>query len=273
MKPIIACTLGALWILTFLQAQAQSIIAGQASGANILYHDIQDVEVSSTYWWDEEYKYLDLNEDGVIDLALLTNWIYFSHTNFQSVTAGCNPAGGFEYSSLSDNPTWIKKHSAGEVINDSLNFIADNGLFFKQFSSKSDEGNFNGEGYLGFRICNPDTLYGWLRIKCNVSFSGAYLTAYEYAYVINNTGLLDEMDITIEKYIHKSGNSLMIKIPAQQFPHACHLDAFDVTGKQVFHYDLRPGSHCLNISGYPRGLYILRISNIHGRSFSGKIIF
>jgi hypothetical protein len=256
-----------------LHAQAQSIVAGQISGENIIYHDIEDVEVSSSFWWDEDYESLDLNDDGVNDLTLMTNWIYYSHTNSQSLDARGNPLGGLEYSSLSDNPTWIKKHDAGEVINNSLNFHAENGLFFSQYSSKDAAGNFNGEGYLAYRICNPDTLYGWLRMLCNVSFSGAYLTAYEYAYVINPTGMPQEKEITFGNIIRISGNTLLINLPEYQFPRACQLYGFEVTGRQVFQFNLMPGSHSLNISGYTRGLYILRIEDTHGRTFSGKMVF
>jgi hypothetical protein len=273
MKHITSFILGALLIITSHPAKTQNIIAGQTSGENIIYHDMEDVEVSSSFWWDEDYESLDLNDDGVNDLTLMTNWIYYSHTNSQSVDARGNPLSGLEYSSLSDNPTWIKKHDAGEVINNSLNFHAENGLFFSQYSSKEAVGNFNGEGYLAYRICNPDTLYGWLRIMCDVSFSGAYLTAYEYAWVINPTGLPQEKDITFGNIIRRSGNDLLINLPEYQFPRACYLYGFEVTGRQVFQFDLMPGSHSLNISGYPRGLHILRIVDPHGRTFSGKMIF
>jgi hypothetical protein len=273
MKNSTLCILGVLWILTSVHTQAQSILAGQASGANVIYHDIIDVAASSTYWWDEDYASLDLNDDGVTDLTMATNWIYYSHTNSQSVRAIGIPSGGFEYSSLTDNPTWIKKHSAGEEINNTLNFHADDGLFYSQYTSKGTDGNFSGEGYLVYRICNPDTLYGWIRIQCDVSYSGAYLTAYEYAYVINYTGQPHEMEIAFEKMIHKAGNYLMIKLPEHQFPQACHLFGFEVTGRQVFQVDLLPGSHSLNITGYPHGLYILRLVDVHGRPFSGKVIF
>ncbi len=273
MKHTTSCILGALWFITSPIAQAQSIVAGQTSGANIIYHNIEDVESSSTFWWDDDYESLDLNDDGVTDFTLLTDWIYFSHINYESVDAAGNPAGGLEYSSLSDNTGWIKKHNAGEVINNSLNFHAEKGLFFSQSSSSGASGNFSGEGYLAYRICNTDTLCGWLRIMCNVSFGGAYLTAYEYAYVINHTGVPQEMDITFGNIISKSGNYLLINLPEYQFHQACHLYGFEVTGRQVFQFDLTPGSHSMNISGYPRGLYILRIVDSQGRTLSGKTIF
>jgi hypothetical protein len=256
-----------------LHAQAQSIIAGQASGANIIYHDIEDVYLSSSYWWDESNESMDLNDDGVTDLKLLTNWVYFSHPYYEFIVAESNPLGGLEYSSLSDNPTWIKKHNAGEVIDNSLNWHAENGLFFSQTSDKSTAGNFSDEGYLAYRICYPDTIYGWLRIKCNVSFSGAYLTAYEYAYLINITGLPADREISLDRIIRKSGNNLLVNLPENQFPRPCRLYGFDVTGRQIFQFDLKSGSHCLNIFGYPHGLYLLRLTDIHGQTFSGKMIF
>jgi hypothetical protein len=77
MKHIPLHILGAFWIITSLHVQGQSIIAGQTSGANIIYHDIVDLEVSSSFWWNGDSESLDLNDDGVNDLTLLTDWIYF----------------------------------------------------------------------------------------------------------------------------------------------------------------------------------------------------
>lgn len=273
MKRKASCILGVLWIIISFQSQAQSIIAGQASGTNIIYHDIEDVHLSSSYWWDESSEYLDVNDDGVTDLKLLTNWVYFSHPYYEFIIAESNPLGGLEYSTLSDNPTWIKKHNAGEVIDNSLNWHAENGLFFSQSTDKSTAGNFSDEGYLAYRIGNSDTVYGWLRIKCNVSFSGAYLTVYEYAYLINITSLPADKEISLDRIICISGNNLLVNLPENQFLKPYRLFGFDVTGRQVFQFDLTSGSHCLNIFGYPHGLYLLRLTDSNGRTFSGKMTF
>jgi hypothetical protein len=247
--------------------------AGQVSGEHIIYHDIDDLFISSPYWNSSDYEYMDLNDDGVDDLYLRNDFIYYSHIELMSASAMAEALGALEFSTLTDNPDWIKKHITGDVIGPHLQWFSDPGLIYRVESSSGSSGSFTGEGYMAYRICGTDTIYGWIRLYNSVSYDGANMTVYEFAYLTNNTGLFPpEEDLTGDIF-RISGGSLHADLH-DKFPgNNCGIKCYDLSGKLIFQFKPEPGINQVDISGYDKGLYLLMLTDDQGRTFTSKMIF
>lgn len=139
----------------------QTILAGQNSGPNIIYHDINDLTINSPNWNSSDYEYMDLNDDGVNDLMFHIDLIYYHNLNELSIHSGTNVPGLLQYSSLADQPS---------------DWSPGSGILLNQWGFKGSAGGFEEEGFLAYRICNADTVYGWIRISNFASGSGTYLS-------------------------------------------------------------------------------------------------
>lgn len=257
-------------ILPFM-VTGQIILTGQNSGLNIVYHDIDDLYIASPFWNSSDYEYMDLDDDGNNDLMLLNDFIYYSHTNQMSVHSGITALGQLQYSSLADSTAWIRKHPAGDVIDKSLNWSPGSGILFNQWDAKGSSGAFQGEGYLVFRICKTDTVYGWIRMYNDASQNGAYMSVYEFAYVTNFTGLSPSDDDFSPTLSNDAKGRLIVSIPeisGRNF----RLKCFDLAGRMVFQASPGLGTNHCDISGFEPGLYIFFLSDQQGNFITKKAI-
>jgi hypothetical protein len=264
-----------VWIFLIypVLVSGQSIMAGQNSGTNIVYHDIDDLHIDSPDWNTSDAEYMDLNEDGIIDLKLMTDFTYWSHLNYMSISAAADASDDCQYSTLADHPNWIRKHGSWDVIDSSLNWYTEpipllGGTFFKEYTSKVTEGVFTGEGYMAYRICGIDTTYGWIRIYCN----GAHLTVYDYAYQSASAGISQVTELAAHPSFHVKADQLIVEIPEEIYDASGLIDCYDLSGRIIFQLRPKPGMNHFYISGYRHGLYILRLNDRSGRSFAGKIV-
>jgi hypothetical protein len=179
--------------------------------------------------------------------------------------------GQLQYSSLADNPTWIRKHVAGDVIDKSLDWNPGSGILFNQWDLKGSAGVFQGEGYLAYRICNNDTLYGWIRIANDASASGAYMSVYEFAYVTHLMGLEPTTDSIFLTRFYVSEDWVTVVIPENSGGNF-QLTCFDLAGRLIFQCKPVHGSNRFNISGIQSGLYIFSLSDQKGVTINRKLI-
>lgn len=243
-----------------LIVSGQTILAGQNSGPNIIYHDINDLSITSPNWNSSDFEYMDLNDDGVNDLMFHNDFIYYSHLNELSVHSGANTLGMLQYSSLADQPSWVRKHIAGDVIDHSLHWSPGSGILLNQWGLKGSAGAFGGGGFLAYRICDADTVYGWIRISNYASGSGAYMSVYEFAYVTNLTGLTPSNETISANMLFVSKDWLTVIIPdnsGEDFQLTC----FDLTGRLIFKCNPGQGTNNFNISGVEPGMYIFSLSD------------
>lgn len=265
--------LACLFVIVPVSAVAQQISAGQTTGASIIYHDIDDLFISSPYWnsWDEET--IDLNDDTVNDLGFYTNFIYYSHTGNMSAAAGADPYGEIEYSAMEDNPSWIRKHAIGDAIDNKLDWQSEEGLLYRVYDSKGIQGGFSGEGYMAYRICSYDTIYGWIRLSTDVSLNGATIVVYEFAYSAIYTGLPPAGGNHKDFLVHTSAGSLNISIHPACEGRAFKVRCYDLTGRLVFQQALDRGLNAIDIIGYRKGIYLLKITDGGELNLAFKTIF
>jgi hypothetical protein len=254
-------------ILSSFESQAQSITTGQTGGEKITYHDIDDISIESSFWWDSDWASLDLNDNGTNDADFWTNWIYYSHPESQALAAGANLQASIEFSTELDNPTWIKKHAVGEVIDNTLNWMSGDEIFYTS-STGGNSGSFSGEGYIAYRIISPDTTFGWIHVKREV-ISDTRLTIYEFAYITYYMGV-DEKNILENCRITISGNKLRVDLPGDNSSFLIQI--FDLTGRSLYRHNLASGEQIVDMQGFCPGMMIVRVEDEEGRFISRKVL-
>jgi hypothetical protein len=254
-------------ILSSFATQAQGIAAGQSIGEKIIYHDIADISIESSFWGEQDGESMDLDDNGTSDLYFWTNWSYWSHTGDESLDAGASPYTSVEVSAEPNNPGWVRKHAAGEVIDSSLFWTAGD-LIFYCWSNSGISGSFSGTGYIAYRICSSDTTYGWIYLSRILS-SGSRLTIHEYAYTTFYTGLVENNGLENCK-IAVSDHNLFVDLPDNSSEYL--LQVFDISGRPFITQNLIPGDHFIDLDGIGNGIYIVRIEDHSGRCFIRKIV-
>lgn len=251
---------------------SQIFTAGQTTGANILTNDFADLYLSSDFWWDGDYRSIDLNGDDINDIEFWTQWVYYSHIDDMSALAGADPFAGIEFSAVAGQPDWIRKHAAGEVIDRTLNWISGNGVFYGISSSGPCGGDFSGPGYMAYRICHPDTLYGWIRVDRGTELGPSTLTLFELAFVTDNSSLGSPERVSLNEMMRISGQTLILTMPDRIGQEHYLLDCYDVSGRRVFRFYPGTGTQTYDLSRFTKGTCILRLSAPDGTSAALKII-
>lgn len=260
------CLCGLIAVLSTYLTQAQGITAGQSTGEKIIYQDIEDISIESSFWWDSDGVYLDLNDNGATDAYFWTNWVYYSHVEYEALDAGVQSLAPVEFSVEQDEPKAIRKHAAGEVIDGSLNWAAGD-LIFYCMRTGADSGSFNGEGFVAYRICSSDTTYGWIHASRDVN-SESRLSIYDYAFTTFYTGLGGK-DRPEDYKIAVSGRTLFVDLPDHGSEYS--LKVSDLSGRPCITKNLIPGVHFIDLTGVSNGIYIVRAEDHSGRIFTGKI--
>jgi hypothetical protein len=251
---------------------AQVFVAGQTAGGNITHDDFSDINLSAFSIGSQDAVSIDLNNDNSEDIYFWTQWVYYSHTGYESANAGANPFDGIEISTMPDNPNWIRKHSAGDVIDNSLNWSPDNGIFYC-ISSTGTDGSFGGSGFMAYRICGPDTIYGWIKLNRGTFLGPSDLSITELAYIVNYTGLDQPAAKPLSDFLSISGHSLILELPDEFKCDQYLLDCYDLSGRTVFQAHPGPGTHHYDLSRLGKGTYIIRLINSKGESSVIKAIF
>ncbi len=255
-----------------LDVFTQIFVASQTSGGNIFYNDFSDINLSAFSWGSQDAVSIDLNNDNSNDIYFWTQWVYYSHNGYESATAGANPFNGLEISTMPGNPNWIRKHAAGDVIDRLLNWSPDNGIFYC-ISSNGSTGSFGGSGFMAYRICAPDTIYGWIKLYRGTIMGPSDLSITELAYVVNYTGYYETETKTLIDLISISDQTMILDLP-NEFGYDQYLvNCYDHCGRIVFQINPTPGINRYDLSRLGSGIYIIRVSNSKGESTAIKVIF
>jgi len=268
MRKVLICL---AWVLMFFPVlvSGQSILAGQASGDKIVYHDIEDLQLYSPGWNTSDEEDIDLNDDGQNDLRLMTSCTYYSHTGELFVSANANAYPNCEYSTLADPQYWVRKHESGEVIDGSLIWYTEPDPYFTgTFANNSGDGQFLGNGYMAYRLLGTDTIYGWIRIYCNPPS----LTVYEFAYYDIHLGLPGSQETQALPSFYINKGELTAVIPEELLDASCQLNCYDLSGRCTWKMQPRPGIQHYPLSNWQTGMYVLRFTDRHGRVYSNKIM-
>lgn len=269
MKTGIVCIAWLLMIFPF-GVSGQIILAGQSSGNGIVYHDIDDLHIESPSWNTYDEEFIDLNDDGAYDLRLMTNFVYYSHPEIMEAYAAANAQGNCQYSTLAEDSAWIRQHAAGEPIDNSLSWWAETDPYYGIFKETSGPGNFS-DGYMAYRICGSDTSYGWIRLSCNVSLSGAYLTVHEFAYKTIHLGIPGNNRSKSSPSFFIQSGQLMVEIPETIFNASGRVSCFDLSGRLILKQELQPGLNRFILPAGYKGLIIIRYDDGNGRVYPGKL--
>lgn len=251
---------------------SQVFMAGQTIGENIVHNDFADIYLSSDFWWDGDYRSMDLNNDNIYDIEFWTEWTYYSHNEYMSAIAGANPFNGIELSAVAEHPDWIRKHAAGDVIDRTLNWSSIDGVFYGISSSGPCGGDFSGPGFMAYRICNPDTLYGWIRVDRGTALGPSTLTLFELAFVTDNSSLSFPDGGSSKDWIRISGQTLILNMPDEIRQKHYLLTCYDISGRKVFQFHPGQGTHEYDLSCFRKGTYIIRFSSPTGTSSAIKVI-
>lgn len=255
-----------------LDVFAQVFVAGQTTGGNIIHNDFSDINLSAFSWGTQDEVSLDLNSDNSDDIYFWTQWIYYSHSGYEAANAGANPFEGIEISTMPDNPNWIRKHAAGDVIDNSLNWSSDNGIYYC-ISSSGSSGSFGGSGFLAYRICDYDTIYGWIKLDRGIVMGPSDLSITELAYIVNYTGYNPLEIKSLIDLIRFSDQTMILDLP-DGFGHDQYLlNCYDHCGRIVFKANPAPGINRYDLSRLHSGIYIIRVSNSKGESAAIKALF
>ena len=252
-------------------ASTQAFYAGQTTGGNIIYNNFSDIHLSAFSWSSQDAVSIDLNNDNSNDIYFWTQWIYYSHPGYESASAGANPLNGIEISTTIDNPNWIRKHAEGDAIDRLLNWSPDNGIFYCASSSGSS-GSFGGPGFMAYRICNPDTIYGWIKLDRGTMMGPSELSIYELAYSVNTTGFNQTESKTLIDLVRISGQTLFLNLPTELGQDQYLINCYDCCGRIVLQMKSTSGINRYDLSRLGSGIYIVRISNAKGESRAIKAI-
>jgi hypothetical protein len=248
---------------------AQYILAGQNSGTNVYYNDIDDLFLDSFSWGQQDSETMDLDNDGTYDLYLWTNWTYYSHIDYMSSDAGAMTNGNLQISAVPEDSSWIRKHLPGDTIDSRLNWVSAQTTFYCP-SSTGSSGTFRDEGYLAFRICNPDTVYGWVRIWRSAYLGESKMQVFDYAtrtYYLGTGTAADPEEI--RNWVN--GNLLSVFVPGR-FGNGI-LRCISLDGKILFEQEYCPGINTYPLSGIKRGIYILHLIDKKGHCTASRILY
>lgn len=254
----------------FPMLNSQPAITGQTAGENIVYTDLPDVTMSCDFLNTSLFLNLDINQDGTNDMLLQAFYYYYSHLNQMGTQTDIVPNAVTQLS-VETNISCLQKHSLGDTIDKKLNWISDQGIF-NTYSNTGTTECFKEEGYVGFRICLTDTIYGWIRFSATGDKSAASLTLYDYAYVLKPNSFPEIDTKSGFSYNNPVFNELMIRIPEKDINIVCKCLVYDISGRLLKSYNLTARDNAVNVSDLKRGLYLVSVFSGFGNRYLFKII-
>lgn|GEM_PF-2121231 len=246
------------FILTFIcfltLVHAQTILAGQTTGDNVYYFDIEDIYI---YTGPNEMAYatVDLDQDNINDIKFEVSW--YIGPGSESARSSAEPLNDTWISMMPDHDNWVSKHFSGDSIDSGLLWSRQEGILFGYFTdywgNTTYSGEFNGRGFLSFRIIHEDTIMGWMRIDPSTSD----LTISDYAFYAVFTGNESQEKESIKfLYNNPCYDQLTVYNPLK---HSVPYVLTGLTGMVISRGTLLPGNNLINVTSCYPGLYILTI--------------
>ncbi len=244
-----------IFICIVSSIHAQSILAGQTSGANVYYFNIEDVYIYTSP--DEtSHTTVDLDMDNHDDIEFEVSW--YIGPGSQGARSSAKPLNDTWISMMADHDTWAFKHLMGDSIDSGLQWSQEEGILYRVFTdywgNTTASGEFNGLGFLAFRIIHEDTITGWIQIDPSTTD----LTIYDYAFYAVFTGSESLEKETIKILYNNPCYELLIvnNLLKNTVPYILS----DMTGKVVSQGTLLSGNNQIDIESCHSGLYFLTIN-------------
>lgn len=252
----------------------QSAIAGLTDGANVVYVDPDDIELSvdDEMAFDHESYALDIDQDGNSDLTFHAHYYYFSHPDVRGTQTEVEP-DAFTYISKLDSTEYaIHKHMTGDTIGAGLNWFPHGMAMLNNYSTSGATEYFVNEGYVGFRICRTDTIYGWVRVLAQGAINSAQLTIYDYAYVARPNAIEPADNHQQVSCTLLDNNRLCLDIPDDDNFGSRECWVFDFTGRMLKEARLTTGRNYLSLADLRSGVYLVTIQTECGIRQTFKIL-
>lgn len=256
-----------------------------------------DVEPDVALQYDDEYFFIDMDNDGSNDFFLLKGSHYFTNTFYEIyrfnhvIYAGpnFNPensiAGVFATNGEGGGTTYFPYAlNAGEAINSDLSFQYGHYQLMAIGFYKVDEtpwswNYFIGSWtpsidsmYLGVRFIGGDACkhYGWIR--CSTVDSAKTLIVHDFAYeakcntpIVAGDTIGDTTTVGIESLL-----SLHAEVYAYnkhvniQTNTSCEVTMYDNSGREILERSLPQGQSTIDMSSFPPGIYIIKLTSNSG---------
>lgn len=263
----------AIWFLAGFQSlSAQQIVAGLTTGQNVIYTDPADIQLTCDILDTQTSYSLDIDQDGTDDLTFNTSYYYFSHLNLQGTQTDIVPNAITQISKIDSLEVGMLKHQFGDTISGNLNWSPAGIALFNSYSSQSTTEYFTNEGFVGFRICNTDTIYGWVHAAATGNYLSAQLLIYDYAHVAKPDRIVEpehEQKISCSNQLN---DDLLIKTQWENTSETLHCFVYDISARLLLNKELSIGENHLNISAFQSGVYLIVIQGEAGGKQVFKII-
>jgi len=248
------------------------LIISQISFAQYIYVDIiPDTTISA----NGGFYNLDLNGDGTFDYKINLFKTAFPDTLNQVGISGLTDSCFIAGFTLDACGYIANAFSINDAINDYADWSnnAQVGQFTLMFSTCMSTGPFTGQTnkYLGLKmIKNGTTFYGWVGI--NVASHANWFTLKDYACNINaiNAGLTvgihnlrqKDLDGCLFLYPNPSHDKLTIETPISAI--IGRISIYNIHGQLVLNKTVGQDKEILDISGFRKGIYFLKLENTKG---------
>lgn len=235
-------------LFCYYNSDAQYILAGQTEGENIHYFDIEDI-----YMYAEPYS--PASHIMVLYGQSLHVQFYAWHWGDSQGTSGFADNDAW-LSVTSQNDYYIEKHDFGDTIGPGLNW-EDQELLYCYYDDYGGSGGvFWGSGFVGFKIIEGDTVYGWI----GVDISAGDFHIFDYAFYCENyvgieeykkkTVVLNCSNPVTDKLILSSGENKDLTFRL-----------YNALGCIVIVGEIKQGDNTISIQHLQRGLYFLHVDN------------
>jgi hypothetical protein len=266
--PILLCI---LFIVEIHSLYGQSI-AGQSNGDNIVFYDITDIQMTCNSINSSSSQFLDINNDNIDDLQFQAFYFYYSHLQLMGTQTDVIPGLHVQFSCIDTNDYCLRYHHPGDTINEKLTWLSPQYALFNTYDNNEATECFSSNGYIGFRICENDTIYGWIHAGAYGNYMEAGINIYDYAYVTGPDAIYAQTDQHRIQITNPVTTDLKIVLPLENSPELSFCTIYDLTGRKLEIIKLVGGENHLNITSLENGVYIVVINRGTKNVASMKII-
>jgi hypothetical protein len=256
----------------FQKLSGQQIIAGQIEGPDIVYTNPDDIQLYCDNVNTSHFYSMDIDQDGLNDLMFNASYFYYSHLELRGTNTAINSSNHVQISKVDSLQYSTYQHQGGDTINNGLSWISSNLATLNSYSSDGSTENFKGEGYIGFRICLADTIYGWIHAMATGNTETAKVIIYDFAYVSKSNHMDKQKDKPVISCSNPVHDELIIRIPEGNNTMEWKCSVYDIMARNLLNKELSEGENHINISSFDNGTYFVIIRKKNGSQNIFKII-
>ena len=256
----------------FQRLSAQEIIAGQQSGPYIIYSNPDDIQLYCDLVNTSIFYSLDIDQDGLNDMDFYAVYFYYSHIGQRGTNTGINLKNNIQISRVDTLQYSTFQHQPGDTISGNLHWIPGEMATLNSYSNIGTTEYFKGEGYIGFRICATDTIYGWIHARVSGNTETAKIIIYDYAYCAKHNMIDEHQDKPVISCSNPVHDYLIINIPDKNSNAIRKCSVYDFSARHILEKELYNGDNLINMTSFNSGSYFVVIGDKHGRSSTFKII-